>query len=406
MTDPNRPIRIAIVCETYAADMGYAGTCIPAALARKADVEVHYVTAGLPVYYQMADFDETYGKFQTDSFGPGDTREVAGYTVHYIDRKKAPGGVRMPGLREKLAALRPDVVQTFSHAGWTPLDAARFQRALGYRLFTGNHTTASVYPLAQRTIDRWDLLRMTEFVKRGLPGRFISSRSTLCYGATVDCSAVARRFLGVPEAKLKTLPLGVDTDIFHPAVNDDERAKARTLRHDLGVGDDEIMVVYTGRFAPDKNPLLLARAVAELRAQGERYRAVFFGEGMQRDAIAGTEGTVVRAFVPYTSLGTLYRAADIGAWPTQESTSMIDCAASGTPTIVNGTIAAVERVEGNGLMYRLGDIADLKRALLDLKVPDRRRQLGEFGAHKMETSYSWNALVQVRLDDYRAALAR
>src|SRR5207247_669554 len=99
----------------------------------------------------------------------------------------------------------------------------------------------------------------------------------------------------------------------------------------------------------EKNPLLLARAVAELRAQGEQYRAVFFGDGVQREAIAHADGAVVRPFVHYSQLGDLYRAADIGVWPTQESTSMIDAAACGTAIIVNDTIAAVERVEGNGL---------------------------------------------------------
>jgi glycosyltransferase involved in cell wall biosynthesis len=399
-------MKVVILSETYAEAMGYAGTCLPAAMAKLPGVEVHYVTAGLPVYYTMADFSKTYGTFQTAEFRPGDVREVAGYKVHYLAFEPTYGGVRLKGLGDKLRQIAPDVVQTFAHVSWGAIDAARLRRSLGFKLFTGNHTTASVYPLARMNAGLLNPLRLREFVIRGLPGRYVSSGIERCYGATADCSDVAARFMGVPRKKLVTLPLGVETDIFHPASDDEERRRATDLRAQLEVVDDEIMCVYTGRFAEDKNPLLLARAVKELRLAGEPFRAVFFGEGIQRERIEAVEGTVVRPFVHYTQLGDLYRAADIGVWPTQESTSMIDCAASGTPIVVNDTIAAVERVEGNGLRYRLGDLEDLKRALLELKSLERRSELGSEGARKMERDFSWRSLAQRRVNDYRAALMR
>lgn len=397
-------MRVVILNETLPEGMGYAGLAIPKTM-KKLGVDVHYVTAGLPVYHSMVNYEQTYGDFHKKGDSPGTVREIEGYPVHFLRHKKTYGGVRMHGLNEKLRELRPDVVQTFSHVAWAPLDAALLQQSHGYRLFTGNHTTASVYPLANMNAGLLHPKRIKEFLIRGLPGRFVSSRMEWCYGATVDCSRVAQDFFGVDPKKLKTVPLGVETDIFHPTQSDEERRTVIELRHELGVENDEILCVYTGRFSEEKSPLLLARAVAELREAGEPYRAVFFGEGIQRKQIEEIEGTIVRPFVHYAALGALYRAADIGVWPTQESTSMIDCAASGTPIIVNDTIAAVERVEGNGLRYRLGDIADLKRALLELFDPNLREKLGRAGAEKMEQNYSWRALVQIRLDDYQAALS-
>lgn len=397
-------MRVVILSESFPEGMGYAGLAVPKVM-KQLGVDVHYVTAGLPVYFNMANYEETYREFHKRRDPPGTMREVEGFPVHFLDHMKTYGGVRMKGLRRKLAELKPDIVQTFNHVAWAPLDAALLQRSLGFKLFTGNHTTASVYPLANMNAGPLNPLRIREFLIRGLPGRFVSSRTQRCYGATADCSDVAQRFFGVSPRKLTTLPLGVETDIFHPANGDEERQEASTLRRELGIGYDEILCVYTGRFSEEKNPLLLAQAVAELRAVGEPYRAVLFGEGVQRKRIEQVEGVIIRPFVHYSKLAPLYRAADIGVWPTQESTSMIDCAASGTPIIVNDTIAAVERVEGNGLRYRLGDLADLKRALLDLRDPEKRRALGRAGADKMEQRFSWRALVQVRVHDYRAALA-
>lgn len=396
-------MRVVIMNESFPEGMGYAGTAIPKTM-KLMGIDVHYVTAGLPVYYSYANYEKTYGEFHKERDAPGTTRIVDGYPVHFLPHKIGFGGARLIGLREKLAELQPDIVQTFNHVAWPPLAAALIQPQVGYKLFTGNHTTASVYPLANMTAGPLHPLRMKEFVIRTLPGKFVSSRIQKCYGATADCSDVAHRFMGVPLDKLKTIPLGVETDVFHPACDDAEKDAAQAMRRSLGVADGEIMCVYTGRFAEDKNPRILAEAVAELRAAGEPYRAVFFGEGVQRDAIAACEGAIVHPFVHYTKLADLYRAADIGVWPTQESTSMLDCAASGTPIIVNHTLAAVERVEGNGLKYLLNDRADLKRALLELKDLARRQEFGAFGARKIEDGFSWRALVQIRLDDYAAAL--
>ena len=79
------PMKVVILSETYAEAMGYAGTCIPAAMAKIPGVEVHYVTAGLPVYYNAGDFKKTYAEFQKSEFRPGDQRSVQGYTVHYLE---------------------------------------------------------------------------------------------------------------------------------------------------------------------------------------------------------------------------------------------------------------------------------------------------------------------------------
>lgn len=398
-------MRVVLLNESFPEGMGYAGTAIPKTM-RAMGVDVHYVTAGLPVYHGMPNYAETYGEFHRNIDLPGSTREVDGYQVHFLDYRLGFGGARLLGLREKLAELKPDIVQTLNHVAWPPLAAALNRRNGGYKLFTGNHTTASVYPLARMDAGPLNPLRIKEYLIRTLPGRFISRRIERCYGATSDCSEVARRFMGVPAEKLTTLPLGVETDVFHPATNPEEHARAKALREDLGVASEEIMCVYTGRFSDDKNPALLAEAVAEMRAAGAPYRAVFFGEGVQRDRLAGIEGTIVRPFVHYSGLADLYRAADIGVWPTQESTSMLDCAASGRPIVVNDTIAAVERVEGNGLTYRLNDNDDLKRALSALQSPETRFALGSVGAAKIVAKFSWQALVQVRIDDYAAAIGR
>ena len=388
----------------FARDTGYIGNMLPKHLARLG-AEVHMVSMDLPPYYQIQDFHKTYADFTgADALVPGAVEALDGFTLHVLGHRRQLGYMRFIGLAEKLRGLRPDVVQAFAPIGWIALDAAWLQLRLGYKLFTGCHTTASVFPPARERMPWHHPQRLTALVKRALPGWLAATRTVKCYGATRDCAEVAVQFFGVPRRKIDVCELGVDTEIFHPCRRDADREARESLRSRHGVAEEEILCIYSGRFAEDKNPLLLARAVERLRGAGEPFRGLFVGNGVQSEAIAATPGCAVHPFVPVGELGGFFRAADIGVWPTQESTSMLDAAACGLPIVVNDTLQAVERVEGNGLRYRLNDLDDLVRALRELRDPERRRGLGEHGARKMAGEFSWAGIARRRLRDYEAAL--
>jgi glycosyltransferase involved in cell wall biosynthesis len=250
----------------------------------------------------------------------------------------------------------------------------------------------------------WDRELLASRVLRAFPGRVISFATELCFAATRDCADVAERFFGVPPSKIAIEPLGVDTEVFfedHSAVAEQKRNETRAS---LGCRSDEILCIYTGRFTAEKNPLLLAQAVAKLRAAGAPYRALFVGNGPQEADIAASDGSSLRPFAPFRELPPWFRAADIAVYPTQESMSMLDAAACGLPLIVNDTLQATERIDGNGIQYKLNDVDDLVRALLSLRDAELRRKLGARGADRMAAEFSWTALARRRLDAYSRAV--
>jgi glycosyltransferase involved in cell wall biosynthesis len=198
-------------------------------------------------------------------------------------------------------------------------------------------------------------------------------------------------------------PLGVDLEYFYPVRTEGDRGSRNELRARLGFSEGDIVCIYTGRFGEDKNPALLARAIGSLREQGEPFRGLFVGAGVQAKEILTSPGCLVQPFVPFQELGHLFRAADIGVWPTQESTSMIDAAACGLPTVVNDTVVATERVDGNGVVYRLNDLDSLIAAIRSLRSVGRRVQLGAVGATKMAAEFGWDAIARRRLQEYAAA---
>ena len=385
--------------------MGYLVNTLPRFLALHG-AEVHVFAGDLPFAYQSTEYASVYGGTRLDgALAPGVYPDYDGYTLHIFPHRFVGGHVRLTGLRRALIACRPDVVQVYQSGGWITLECAMLKPLLGYAFFTGNHNAASTFPLWPLRHRPFARARVTSFFTRHLPGRFASVMSEKCYAATVDCGEIAWRFLGAQRAKVEVMHLGVDTSLFHlPDVS--EKAAALQLRARLGIAENETVFVYSGKLTAEKNALIVARTVAAMRADGLPVRALVVGDGPQRDAITACDGAIVHSFVRFSELPVFYWAADVGVWPTNESTSMLDAAACGLPLIVSDGIVYREHVNGNGVVVRCHNREDLRAAMTQLLDGDVRSRLGLAGADKMRRDFSMDRVAQRRLTDYGHALAK
>jgi glycosyltransferase involved in cell wall biosynthesis len=226
----------------------------------------------------------------------------------------------------------------------------------------------------------------------------------VCFAASEGCAEVATKYYGVPASKVAVCPLGSDTEVFHPAYDEASLEKRRRRRSSLGYGEGDIVCIYTGRFTDEKDPFCLAKAIAQLRADGERFVGLFLGDGPQAKRIAKQPGCSVLPFVPWNQLADYYRSADIGVWPAQESMSMIDAAACALPVVASDRMGAMERIAGNGLTYKQADAADLAKVLFTMRDSALRSRLGEAGHMKVRREYSWTRVAEIRANAYERAV--
>ena len=402
--DPGTPLRIAFVTQAFAKGFGYIENAMPRHFARQGH-EVQLITLDLSPY--LAKGPQPRGAVVRQSeLPPGLVEKYDGYTLNVLGHRDVLGYPRPQGLLEKLRAFRPHIVQTGTAIGWIPLQAAVASPFIGYKLFTGSHTNASQFPLADPNVKHPFGTRAKAFATRWIPGRFVSLFTQRCWTQTNDSRLIASRFFGVQKRKVETMHLGVETDQFHPARTPEEIAERERTRHELGVAPTDIMAIYTGKLSSVKNVRVLADAVTEIRkSRGLPYKAVFIGEGDQRQSIEAYDACRVLSAIPHAELARYYRAADIGVWPTSESVSTHDAAACGLPLICGDLMTDREHVDGNGLVVKSYDVPDLVRALLELGDPATRARLGANGAEKMLAHFSWAAMASRRLVAYRAALA-
>jgi glycosyltransferase involved in cell wall biosynthesis len=382
-------MRIVFISDWFAERMGYAENSLPKAMASLGE-DVHVVAANVQPYFNSPMYAETYEPFIGPAVVPVGVRTIDGVTLHRLPHQMVAGRLRIRGLIPTLARLRPDVVQTFEVASIATYEAAAARRFLQYRLFVESHLHRSVF---NEQKPQWQLA--ASFVLGSLVGH-VAER---CFAISSDVADIAVERLGIPSRKVSVCSLGVDTQLFRPPTPE-ERQSARAR---FGWSAEERVFVYTGRFAADKGPQLLAEAIATLNDAGFQCRGLFVGSGTRGEveAIRQMRGCVIHQFVPAQELPPFYWGADVGVWPRQESTSQLDAAACGLPIIISDKVHVSERVDGNGLQYREGDVGDLMKNMRTLDDGVLRRNLGSVGSSKMRERFSWLQTARARIEEYR-----
>jgi glycosyltransferase involved in cell wall biosynthesis len=392
-------MKIVILTSWFSENMGYIENCLSKSMA-KSNHEIHVVSTTAQVYYDHPDYETIYKSFLGNNIQKECVRKIDGYTLHRIPLFTISKKICFKHLGKKLKEINPDVVQVFDAFSFPTLQAAWYKIFLGYKLFTANHTVASVFPLYQKGQSTLPY-RIIFWLTRTIPGKLISTITSRCYPPTIDALEIAVKYYGVSRSKTELAPLGVDTDLFCPIPENENTKAIRTnLKSKLGLSRTTIVCIYTGRFTEGKNPLLLAKAIDRLSAMGEPFEALFMGNGEQAAEIKKQKGCYVHEFIPYHELPRYYSIADIGVWPKQESTSMIDAAACGLPIIISNKVMAKERVEGNGLTYIENNVEDLVKIILQMKDSGLRKKLSEKGISKTRENFSWDKIAAQRIKSY------
>lgn len=398
-------MRVVFVSEFYSRNVGYTENCLPKALAALG-CEVHVVTSQLQVYGHARYYDDVFRDFLGEREQPLGSFEIDGYHVHrlpyklvnipFLKRETIFGYIQIQGHAAFIKNLAPDIIQTRIPSDLNTFPMALLSKRTGIPLFTECHQHMSVMRPALREGRAGLAFRAAYGLTRTAPGRQVGQIMRKCYAIAEDCAEVATRFYGFPAEKVEVLSLGTDTDHFSPG-------NGKAFRVRMGWAPGEVVAVYSGRFTEAKNPLLLAKAIAKLRSMGRPFRALFVGDGPQAEAIQSTPGCETMAYVPYPELPEIYRAADIAVWPRQETMSMLDASACGTPIVVCDTMGQKQRIQGNGLFFREQNEDALAQALLELESPNVREKMGRVGRRLMTDEFSWRRNAAIRMRDYENA---
>jgi glycosyltransferase involved in cell wall biosynthesis len=207
------------------------------------------------------------------------------------------------------------------------------------------------------------------------------------------------RHYGGDPSRFFPLPWAVDNDRFAAAsrISAEERS---ALRARYGIAGDRMVIAYSGKLIPRKDPMALLRAFETMRLR-ERAALLFIGDGELRGAIQarGVRDVVVTGFVNQEAIPSLYAMSDVFVLPSSfdpRATVVNEAMACGLPVIVTdrcGPAGDIVRHGENGFVFGFGDV-DALAAHLDTLAGDPALR-ARMSAWSREIISSW---------DYRAGV--
>jgi len=214
-------------------------------------------------------------------------------------------------------------------------------------------------------------------------------------------------YYGVPERKLLFAPYAVENDRLFAAAEELKGKKAE-LRKEFGIGGNQPVILFVGKFIEKKRPMDLLRAY-KLIAHGSAL--VFVGDGVLRPEMEdyiktqNLKNVRIVGFKNQTELPKFYAIADIFVLPSGigETWGLVtnEAMCFGLPVIVSemvGCGADLVKPGKNGFIFPVGNIEKLAEHISFLLSDEKRRI--EFGNKSREiiSAYSQEADVKAILE--------
>ncbi|HEX8404581.1 MAG TPA: glycosyltransferase [Duganella sp.] len=191
-------------------------------------------------------------------------------------------------------------------------------------------------------------------------------------------------------------PLGVDTGVFHPGQRDSG------LRARLGLPAETRLLVYAGRFTPQKKLGLLIEAVRRL---GHPYHLLLVGAG--NTPPASFNSTILPFERDPATLARLLAGCDLLTHPADGETFgliALEAMACGLPVLGTGGGVAELIDSGTGLVVEPDSAGSLSEGIEALFATDLAR-LGANARRKACAHFDWNRIMPQLMERYTGLLA-
>ncbi len=213
---------------------------------------------------------------------------------------------------------------------------------------------------------------------------------------------------GISEAKIHSIPNGIDMQEFTPACNKQE------LRNVLQLPESKVLILFAGRLVYRKRVDVLLEATASL---SQTVHLVLVGSSFgQRDSveeqILQTAGTMANVTVREATAETLkyYQACDINVLLSEREglpNAVLEGMSCSMPTVATD-IAGITNVISSGyegILVPVDDVSKTSEALMLLaENQELRQRMGQAARRKVKKEFDISVVTRKYLDLYQGIL--
>ncbi|MDP9077369.1 MAG: glycosyltransferase family 4 protein [Bacteroidota bacterium] len=369
---------------------------------RLAIITTHPIQYYAPVFKLLAQRQKleirvfyTWGEAAANKFDPGFNKTIEwdiplldGYPYEWVKNTSSdPGthhfkGIVNPGLIGQVNLWRPDAVLVFGWGFQSHLKALRYFKNKIPVFFRGDSTLL-------------DEKRGMKSLRRSLILKWVYRYVDHAFYVGTNNKAYFLKY-GLKEKQLSFAPHAIDNDRF----GIDRHNEARELRRQLGIADDEVLVMFAGKLEEKKSPLLLLRAFININ--NPKTHLLYVGNGpLEADLkqkATGNSNVNFFEFQNQSQIPAVYQACDLFCLPSQGPNetwglAINEAMACGKAILASDVVGcAIDLVKDNenGAIFKAGDLNNLTEKL-NLLVRNKE-QLSKMGEQSKLIIKDWSFL--------------
>lgn len=208
-----------------------------------------------------------------------------------------------------------------------------------------------------------------------------------------------REIQAINNREVLVIPNGIDFERFHNLSRDE-------MRYKLQAGADERLVVFVGRFRPEKGVRYLIEAMEIIRRKSQNVRLILIGEGPEEEDLKRlVEQLNLRdcidflGQVPNEEVPHYMAASDVFVLPSLAEgfpNVILEAMASGLAIVATKVSGLPEIIEdgGNGFLVESKNSEQIaEKVLLLLNDDELRERISKNNREKAE-DYSWESVIE------------
>jgi len=220
---------------------------------------------------------------------------------------------------------------------------------------------------------------------------------------------------GCPSAKIMVIPNGIDFGWF---VRNSSPDRGRAVRQLLGIGEQDLVILYLGRLMKRKRVVDLVRAMPQVLANLPQARLVVVGKHTHNatlleqtaQALGVANRLMLVDHIAYQDVPAYYAMADAYALPSAYEGfpfTVLEAMACGTRVVASAIPGIDEQIvpEETGLLHPVGDVeaiaGQLIRLLSDQALASR---LALAAKDLVRTKYSWDRIGELTEEAFMSVL--